>query len=83
MMSQQHLIEILQADIEARGDQMLSIWIWDRKAFNATHGSDMIETQWTAGLVTIDDVTQRLMVGEDARVLYSEALEELGYVEEE
>jgi hypothetical protein len=48
MMSQKDLIQILQADMEARGDKMLSVWVWDREGFNGANGLDMIETQWDA-----------------------------------
>jgi hypothetical protein len=81
MMSQKDLIQILQADMEARGDKMLSVWVWDREGFNGANGLDMIETQWTAALPDIDELAQRLVTGEDAKIAYAAVLEEVGYEE--
>ncbi len=79
MMSQKDLIQILQADMEARGDKMLSVWVWDREGFNGANGLDMIETQWDAALPDIDELAQRLVTGEDAKIAYAAVLEEVGY----
>jgi|TARA_R110000796_G_C14401728_1_gene417704 hypothetical protein len=81
MMSQKDLIQILQADMEARGDKMLSVWVWDREGFNGANGLDMIETQWDAALPDIDELAQRLVTGEDAKIAYAAVLEEVGYEE--
>tara|TARA_B110000483_G_C18184624_1_gene538376 strand:+ start:424 stop:672 length:249 start_codon:yes stop_codon:yes gene_type:complete len=81
MMSQKDLIQILQADMEARGDKMLSVWVWDREGFNGANGLDMIETQWAAALPDIDELAQRLVTGEDAKIAYAAVLEEVGYEE--
>jgi hypothetical protein len=81
MMSQKDLIQILQADMEARGDKMLSVWVWDREGFNGANGLDMIETQWVAALPDIDELAQRLVTGEDAKIAYAAVLEEVGYEE--
>jgi hypothetical protein len=81
MMSQKDLIQILQADMEARGDKMLSVWVWDREGFNGANGLDMIETQWDAALPDIDELAQRLVTGEDAKIAYAAVLEEAGYEE--
>ncbi len=81
MMSQKDLIQILQADMEARGDKMLTVWVWDREGFNGANGLDMIETQWDAALPDIDELAQRLVTGEDAKIAYAAVLEEVGYEE--
>lgn len=60
---------------------MLSVWVWDREGFNGANGLDMIETQWDAALPDIDELAQRLVTGEDAKIAYAAVLEEVGYEE--